>query len=599
MMSRRDWLFALALLAVTFLVYAPAWDGEPIWDDEVHLTRPDLRSLDGLARIWTQPSAAPQYYPLLHTLFWLEYKLWDGSVLPYHLVTIFCHALLAIFLMMILRRLNLPGGWLAAFIFALHPVHVESVAWFSEIKNTLSGVFGAAALLAYLHYDEDRHLRWYFIALGFFLAGLLTKTAVVVLPPVLLILFWWKRGSLKMSRDLGPLIPFFALALAAGTLTVWVEQKFCVDAGETFDFSWLDRILAAGRLFWFYLGKIFWPLNLSLIYPHWTIDSSQWWQYLFPLGAVALIVGLWRQRHKSRAPFSACLCFLAILFPVLGFFNLSFFMNSPSPLRHAAIFRADHFQYLADVPIIALVSAGAAALWLQSKGAARIALPAVGVLVAGLLGVGTVAQCRTYQDSETCFRAVLAKNPDSATAHNNLAGAIRRKGAFDEAILHYRRALELEANHPLANYNLAELLIDHGDLDEAVQRLNWILRDNPNDARAYYTLAHALSKQGKQNEAIAYYGRALRLLPDFAAAHTDLANLMLERGNTSGALEHYREAVKLQPHNPQAHYNLAVGLVRNGESEAAISELETALRLDPKYPDAEPLLRDLLAEKGR
>src|SRR5438477_11467788 len=196
-MSRRDWLFALALIGITFLVYAPAWNGQPIWDDETHLTAPGLRSLHGLVRIWTDPAAAPQYYPLLHTLFWLEYTLWGGAVLSYHLVTIFFHAVLALLVMLILRRLDVPGAWLAAFVFALHPVHVESVAWFSEIKNTLSGVFAAAAMLVYLKYDQDRDRAAYAAALAFFAAGLLTKTAVVALPVVLLIVFWWKRGSLS------------------------------------------------------------------------------------------------------------------------------------------------------------------------------------------------------------------------------------------------------------------------------------------------------------------------------------------------------------------------------------------------------------------
>ena len=596
-MSRRDWLFALALLILTFLVYAPAWNGRPIWDDDLHITRPELRSVDGLVRIWTQPSAAPQYYPLLHSVFWLEQKMWDGAVLPYHLVTIFCHALLAILIFVTLRRLAVPGAWLAAFVFALHPAHVESVAWFSEIKNTLSGVFGAAALLAYIHYDENRRRRAYFTALALFVAGVLTKTAIVVLPPVILILLWWKHRSLKISRDFIPLVPFFGFALVAGAVTIWVEQKFCVDSGETFDFSWLDRILAAARLFWFYLGNVFWPVNLCLIYPRWTVNSGQSWQYLFLLGAIALLVGLWWQREKARGAFAACLCFLAILFPVFGFFNLSFYMNTPPPLRHAAIFRADHFQYLADIPIIALLCAGVAILWSRSRGFSRYALSGICVLAVALLGLASSAQSRTYRDSETCWRAVLVKNPDSATAHNNLALTLRRKGALEEAILHYRRALELEANHPYANYNLAAALVEHGDLDEAALRLRTILREDPNDSRTYYTLANALSKQGDRSEAIAYYGRALKLTPDFPDAHTNLANVMLETGNTAGALEHYREALRLQPNNPQAHYNLAVGLVRNGEADAAIPELQITLQLDSKYPDAEPLLRDLLARK--
>src|SRR5690242_10992339 len=192
MHSRRNWLFALALLLVTIVVYWPARNGQPIWDDEIHLTRPELRSVAGLARIWTDPSAAPQYYPVLHTLFWVEYRIWDGWTLPYHLVTIFCHVLLALLLVSIFRRFNLAGAWLAGFIFALHPAHVESVAWFSEVKNTLSGVFAAGAFLAYLKYDECRDRRAYIVALVLFALGLLTKTSIVALPAVLLIVFWWR-----------------------------------------------------------------------------------------------------------------------------------------------------------------------------------------------------------------------------------------------------------------------------------------------------------------------------------------------------------------------------------------------------------------------
>src|SRR5437588_5504115 len=228
-MSFRNWLFALALIVVTFLVYQPAWNGQPIWDDEIHITTPELRALHGLVRIWTDPAAAPQYYPALHTLFWLEYKLWDGSVLPYHLVTIFFHALLALLVMLILRRLNVPGAWLAAFVFALHPIHVESVAWFSEIKNTLAGALAAAATLAYLTYDQDRHRLAYLTALALFAVALLAKTAVVALPVVLLVVLWWKRGSHSWAGDLLPLVPFFTLAITVGILTVWSALKLCAE----------------------------------------------------------------------------------------------------------------------------------------------------------------------------------------------------------------------------------------------------------------------------------------------------------------------------------------------------------------------------------
>lgn len=599
MSSRRNWLFALALLVITFLVYAPAWNGQPIWDDEIHITRPELRSFSGLARVWTDPSAAPQYYPVLHTLFWVEYRLWDGWVLPYHLVTIFCHALLAILLALILRRLDLPGGWLAAFIFALHPVQVESVAWFSEIKNTLSGVLAAAAMLSYLRYDQDRHRGAYVAALIFFILGLLSKTAIVGLPVLFVIVSWWKRGSLKWNRDLLPVVPFFAMAFAAGILTIWVEQKFCAENGEKFYFSFLDRLLIAGRLFWFYLGELFWPQNLTLIYPPWHIDQATWWQYLFPVAALVLFVVLWSISKKWRGPFAAALSFLVLLLPVLGFFNLSFFMSTPAYDHHAAIFRADHFQYFATIAVIAPVATGLVQIALSARRRFRPLIYALGASLLLLLGTLTYLHSETFRDNETCFRAVLANNPNSPTARSNLGNVLRNRGQLDEAIVQFQRSIEIDPGYQFGRYNLGAALLEKGEIPEAISNLRAVLENNPNNAKAYYTLANALAKQGDRTQAIASYGRALALVPDFPDAHTNLANTMLDAGNIAGALEHYRAVLRLQPNDPQSHYNLAVGLVRNGQSEDAISELRTTLQIDPKYPDAEPLLRDLLAKKSQ
>jgi protein O-mannosyl-transferase len=599
MRSHRNWLFGLILFVVTLLVYQPAWNGKPIWDDEIHITQPELRSLHGLERIWTDPAAAPQYYPVLHTIFWLEYKLWGEWTLPYHLVTILFHITLALLLVQILRRLNVPGAWLAAAIFALHPVHVESVAWFSEVKNTLSGVLAAATTLVYLKYDEDRHRASYFSALALFVIGLMTKTAIVTLPVVFLILFWWKRGKLDWRKDLKPLAPFFAVALAAGVLTIWVEEKFCVEHNEAFDFSLLDRFLIASRLFWFYLSKLFWPVDLTIIYPRWSINATVWWQYLFPIATLALFAGLLIVSRKFRGPLAAFLCFSVLLFPVLGFFNLSYFMSSPAGQPGFAIFRADHFQYLADIPIIALLSAGAAWCWTRMQTNLRPVFSISCLVVIVLLAGSSWMRSRTYRDNETCFRAVLAKNPESATAHNNLANVLRKSGALDEAISHYRRGLDFEPDNQFGRFNLGSALVDHGDYAEAIGWLKAVLKTDPNNAKAYFLLANALSKHGERSEAIAYYGRALRLAADFADAHCNLANVLLEKDDIEGALAHYREALRIEPNNPGAHYNLAVGLIRKGERESAIAELQEALQLDPKYPDAEPLLQQLLDSNSR
>ncbi|HVI83377.1 MAG TPA: tetratricopeptide repeat protein [Chthoniobacterales bacterium] len=593
-MSIRNWLFGLILFVATTLAYKPAWHGGLIWDDDLYLKSGKSSSL---IEIWAHPRTTQQYHPLVGTVFWIENKLWDDSMLGYHLVNILLHACSALLLFKILERLEIPGAWLAAAVFALHPVQVESVAWLVELKNTLSGFLFFSAVIVYLRFDQSRDKVLYAAALFLFVIGLLAKTIVAVFPLAILIIIWCKCGRIDWKRDFFSLAPFFLVAASAGILTAWMEQNFAAGQHEIFDYSLPERILIAGRLFWFYLGKFFWPADLIMIYPAWTLTSSDWGQYLFPIGAIALFGVLWLARKKSRAPFAGLLYFTLTLFPMLGFFNQSYYMGDLG--QHSAIFRADHFQYLAIVGIVAPLAAGAEMSWERIRGFLRhiIAVAAAGLVL--FLASLTWAQSRNYQNAETCFRAVLLKNPRSATAHNNLAGALMDRGATEEAIVHFRKALELEPDYEFANYNLGAALVQHGDLGEAILRLKSVLRENPNDPRAYYTLANALSKRGDQDEAIAYYGRALRLAPDFSDAHTNLANLMLEKGDTSGALEHYREALRLQPNSPQAHYNFAVGLVQNGEPDAAIPELRTTLQLDPEYPDAEPLLRDLLARKQR
>jgi tetratricopeptide (TPR) repeat protein len=598
-MSSRNWLFGLILVVATTLAYQPAWNGKPIWDDDIHITSAELSSLHGLGRIWTDPDAAPQYYPLLHTAFWIEHKLWGTWPLPYHLLNIALHALTALLLWRILERLQLPGAWLAAGIFALHPVLVESVAWISELKNTLSGALCAGAALLYLKYDQERKRRSYIIALALFICGVMTKTVIVTLPAVLLVIFWWKRGTVSWKRDIAPLLPFFVVGLAAGLVTIWAEQKFSIERGERFDFSLLERFLIAGRLFWFYLGELLWPRDLMLIYPAWNISQAIWWQYLFPFAALVLFFGLWIFRKKARGPLAAAICFLLMLFPVLGFFNLSFFMSAVGADHHTAIFRADHFQYLATIAIIVPISYGAAWLTRQMKGSicpvVYLGSVALLLLLAGL----TWAQSAIYRDAETCFRAVIAKNPNSATARSNLGSALLKEGSVDEAIAQLKRSVEIDPDYQFGHYNLAAALVQKGEPDEAIPHLRTVLKANPNHAKAYYTLGNALSKKGQTDEAVNSYKRTLQLEPDFPDAHTNLANLLLEKGEFDEAVMHYRAALKLQPEAAGAHYNLAVGLVRKGESDSAIEELRVALRIDPAYPDAEPLLRDLLARKSR
>ena len=280
--NSRLWILRLLLIVATAIAYLPAWNGKQIWDDKAHITAPALRSLNGLKEIWFEPGATQQYYPVVHSAFWLEHKLWGDNVLPYHLVNILLHGFSAILLFQILRRLNVPGAWLAAALFALHPVQVETVAWISELKNTLSGVFCLSSALLYLQFDEKRRPALYGWSLALYLLGLMSKTAMAGLPGALLVVLWWQRGALSWKRDLRPLLPFFAVGLIGGLFTAWVERHFIGAQGAAFHFSLIERGLIAGRDFWFYLFKIVWPAELIFIYPRWNVSAAVWWQVLVP-----------------------------------------------------------------------------------------------------------------------------------------------------------------------------------------------------------------------------------------------------------------------------------------------------------------------------
>ena len=417
-----NWLLRLLLLVVTLAAYQPSWNGKPIWDDDHHITRPDLRSMQGLVRIWTNFEITAQYYPLVHSVFWLAYHAWGDWPLGYHLLNILLHVFSALLLVRILQFLQVPGkaAWLAGAIFALHPVQVESVAWIAELKNTLSGVFFLSAALAYLKFDRERKRKYYVITLTLFVLGLLSKSVIATLPVSLLAVLWWKRGRIRWKHDVVPLLPFFIVGIASGLFTAWVERSFIGAEGSEFNFSIIERCLIAGRAIWFYIGKIVWPANLIFMYPRWNVSQGIWWQYLFPFSAMLLAGVLFLVRNRSRVPLAAFVYFAATLFPVLGFFNVY-------PFRFS--FVADHFQYCACVGPIALLAAGTEWLFGLSEGTLqRFLRPVIWVIVLLTLGLLTWRQSGMYADADALYRTTIEKNPDCWMAHNNLGNLLAESG---------------------------------------------------------------------------------------------------------------------------------------------------------------------------
>jgi protein O-mannosyl-transferase len=554
---RQDWMFALLVLILTGIAYLPALNGTPIWDDDAHITRTELRSWDGLVKIWTQPGSTQQYYPFVHTVFWLEHKLWGDVPLGYHLVNLLLHCISALLLLRILRRLEIPGAWLAAAIFALHPVQVESVAWIAELKNALSGVFYLSAGLVYLEFDRTRKLGPYLTAIALFLLGLLSKTVIATLPAALLVIFWWKRGKLSFKRDALPLLPFFILGITAASFTAWVERTLIGAEGSAYDFSFIERVLIAGRVIWFYIGKLCWPLDLIFIYPRWQISQSVWWQYLFPVTvALALAILLWVSRWR-RGPLAGMLFFIGTLVPVLGFLNVY-------PFRYSLV--ADHFQYLALLGIVVPVSAGIALLLKHLRSWQRW----TGYVLCAFLLIAFTArshlQSGIYQDIETVWQTTIRMNPTAWMAHNNLGAFFLKKGRLDDAMEHFTKAIEIKPDEASVLDNLGSALLQKGNLDEAIVLYQKALELKPAQASIHYNLANALLARGEVDHAVAQYESTLAINPNHTDAQNNLGAVLFQQGKLDQAIDHYQKALEVNPQDVRAEANLAWAFATSPQS---------------------------------
>lgn len=582
-MNRLATWFAPALITITVIAYLPAIRGGFIWDDDDYVTEnPTLGNLSGLKAIWLDPSATPQYYPLVHTSFWIEHQLWGLWASGYHIVNVLIHACNAIVLWRLLVRLSVPGSWLIAMIFALHPVHVESVAWITERKNVLSGLFYLASMHCFLSYWDfcrpawskaSLDHRWYALAHVFFLAALWSKTVAATLPAALLVLIWWKRGRITRAHVVA-LLPMFLMGIGLGLLTVWLEKHHVGAQGIDWELSIVDRCLIAGRAIVFYASKLLWPAELIFTYPRWTIDSSALWQYAFPAGVVASMVTLWVLRNRlGRGPLAAICLFAGTLFPALGFFDVY-------PMRFS--FVADHFQYMASIGLIALV---VAALWRACQRTPRYrtaCLSVVSAVVIVTLAGLTWRQGRIYEGVEVLWRDTLAKNPASFMAHNNLGALLNDRQDYAEAESHLRKAVALKPTFVDSVVNLAKSREGQGDLDEARALYEQATRIDPNFAPAFNGLGAVHGMQGNNALAEQNLKRALQLKPDYATAYANLATLFSVQGKLDQSIEELEKAIELDPEFSVAKESLARVYLAKRDFQRAEALLQELVRDNPR-----------------
>lgn len=543
----------LLLFALVLLVYLPILPGNFLMDDHrlIKDDNPLVNGELGPLTIWFQTDFTLSTFTL-----WLQWLAWGEHPGPYHVVNLVLHGLSGVLLWRLLTRLKVPGAWLAAAIFAVHPVCVNSVARIAEIKNTLSLPFFILSFWLYLRYETfsinrvNEHRRnagavWYAFSLVAFVLALASKTSTVMLPVMLLGCALWQRGRIA-RQDLLQLSPYFILSMGFGLMSVWFQKhQALATCGLILQpESFLERLIGAGRDFWFYLGKAMLPVNLSLIYARWKLDATTLAAFLPVLSAWAAIMLCWRFRFSwGRHVLFGLGCFIIALFPALGFFDSQFLTMWQV---------SDHLQYLPLIAPVTLAVAGLA-VGLNAKH-----IKYAGIALILTLSVLTFHRAQVFATEESLFRDTLAKNPSAANAHNDLGVILAKRKDYTGAKTHFLIAVQSDPNNAGAQSNLGLVLDMKGKFAEAEPHFLAAIRLKPADPLAHKRFADALSHQGRNPEAILHLQMALCLStkPDLQT-RLDLAALLYQTGNTRQAADQFRKLLLLNPDLPEPLNNLA------------------------------------------
>ena len=548
-------LLSFALWPIVLLVYLPALlSVDFIWDDFV-IGTDTVRTLDGLRQIWFSPADIPaegHYWPLTYTSFWLEHKLWGLIASGYHATNVLLHLANTLLLWHLLRRFTVPGAWVAAAVFAVHPVHVESVAWIIERKDVLSGMFYLLAATAWVRFAQQPRPRWYLFALAAYVGGLLSKSVVVTLPVALLIWHWWKRGRVTWS-DVLRIAPFFVVGGAISVADVLFNRSRGVGG---FGYSLIERALIAARAFWFYVGKQFWPFDLAGIYPHWEVGEADPLAWVGIGAAVALVAAFWLLRQRiGRGPLAGLVFFTVTLSPVLGFVDFNYMLFS---------FVADRYQYLASIGITTVVVAAAASglAVIRRTGVVRgnVANAVLIVLVLAVLGTLSWRHASLYRDGSRFFAHVVSYNPTARDAHLNLGSELLSRNRLDEALDAYR---------------IAE-------------------GQRPDDCKAPYGAGLALHHLNRFEEAETSYFRALDMCPRYGSALTDFAAMRIEQQRYKDALGLAHSAIEVATSNAKAWVLKSRALHHLSEADQALGSIKRALAIDPTDQDAREMQAQLI-----
>lgn len=580
---------AAVILLLVALAYWPSLNGDFILDDDWYLTRSLLiKDAGGLYRFWFSADAL-DYYPVSNSSLWLEWRLWGLNPTGYRLTNLLLHVFTAGLLWALLRRLRLPGAFLAAVLFAVHPVNVESVAWVAQRKEMLAAVFFLASLLSFLEAEigaERASPRWYAAALAAFVLAILSKSSVAILPLVLLGMMAWLRPLER--RDLVRVAPFVVVSAVLLPMQAWFQTRVTSEDAQLG--GAIERLLGAAGAVWFYLYKALVPLDLCFIYPRWQVDpaSAGWWLPLIAVAAMTVV--LWRRRRGwQRALLFAWGYFCVALLPVMGFTSFGF-------REHSLV--ADHYQHLALIGVLVLVAGGWDAWRTHWPAQAGIAQATAVVAILGLAFL-TWRHAVVFGDAETLYRDTVAKNPGSWLAHNNLGFTILATDRNQEAVEEFELASRLKPSSFDVHTNLAQVLLRLDRAHEAVEHYRTALALRPENWATEYDLAVALVRDGRLDEALASYRRVLESKPDHAEANNNLGGVLLELGRPQEAREHFVRAIEIDPDLGPAHINLGRVHFTNGEIDAAVKSLRRGVELEPESAEAHNDLGAALAGAGQ
>ncbi len=584
--------FFLFFLAA--IVYLPSLEARFIWDDNTFFdANPIMEDPNALYRFWFTRDA-PDYFPLVSTNLWFQRQLWGIDPFGYHAVNIAFHASNVVLFWLILTTLNLPGAWFAALVFAWHPIQTESVSWVTQIKNVQSMFFYLAAALFYFKYDLQGG-RWRLGAsLFFFLCALLSKTAVVMFPVVLL-LYHWTLKPLTCKESTCRTGPFFAMSLVFGLITIWFQYTSAGASGEDWSLTFIERTVNAGFVIWFYLQKLFVPIDLTFIYPRWSFDPSvitSWFPHLM-LAVVLTLVFRCRNRW-GYYPIFALGYYLVSLFPVMGFLNIYF-------LRYS--FVADHYQYIAGQGIISLTVCGAFSKTNQlitkfPKGT----LLKYWAIIAGLstvcvLGFLTWKQQEIYQNPIALWKDTIEKNPNAWIAHNNLGNEYSKAGRFNLAAKSYSNTLKVKPDYAEAEDNLGLALLKLNRLEESKEHFLRATRLDPTIWQAHNNLGTIFGNQGNMQEAAKHFEAALKIDSGNFEIHNNLGLVYGALNEREKALMHFEFALKGKRNLHNVYLNIGNFFLERGEDENALLNFRKALQHNPTFLEARKSINKILQKR--